>query len=140
MVRRLILLSFLCFAVLAILGCEDRLIEPKIEGWQKGQSEFVSASRSGNKGFSEDSTMDTGTGNNEKNNDSGSNRTIEEGDIVRVVNKTLFILNYYRGLQIVSLEDLDSPKVISSVPIYGTPIEMYIRDNRVYVVCLLYTS
>ncbi|MCX7957607.1 MAG: beta-propeller domain-containing protein, partial [Deltaproteobacteria bacterium] len=139
MFKRLILLNFLVFLLIGFSGCDDRLVEPEINNWQKGQSDFISANRNSSNRYSEDTSMDKGSG-NEKNNDSGSARAIEEGDIVRLIDKTLFVLNQYRGLQIVSIENLNSPEVISSVPIYGYPVEMYIRDNRAYIVVSNYFS
>jgi hypothetical protein len=60
-------------------------------------------------------------------------RTIEEADIYRLEGATLFNLNYYRGLQVIDLSDLDHPRLIGRAPIFGYPREMYVRGTRAYV-------
>jgi len=124
--------------VFSIFGCDDRFVEPKNNDVIKGQSDFVSAGRNQSGKYAED-TSNSGSNGNEVSGDE-STRTIEEGDIVRLINKNLFVLNMYRGLQIINLENLQSPEVISSVPIFGFPVEMYIRDNRAYIVVSNYFS
>lgn len=138
MYNRLILRLFLFGLVLGMFSCNDRMIEPVIDNWQKGQSEFISANLNKRGQFAEDSA-DVGT-NKGEGAGSEETRTIEEGDIVRLVDKTLFVLNQYRGLQIISLNDISSPEIISTVPIYGYPVEMYIRNNRAYIVVSNYFS
>lgn len=66
--------------------------------------------------------------------ESGAPRTVEEGDIVKLEGDTLYVLNRYRGLQIVDLSNPASPTLRSATPFYGAPIELYIRDGRAYVV------
>ena len=70
------------------------------------------------------------------NTDSGGaapERSIEEADLYRIVDGRLFILNRYRGLQILDISDLDSPEIIGTAPIFGYPQEMYVRDNTAYI-------
>ncbi len=138
MFKKLFLLVFLAFGVFSIIGCENREVEPSNDNFIKGQSDFVSAGNNQRGGYAED-TADTGTG---KSNEGGSDttRTIEEGDIVKLLNNNLFVLNQYRGLQILDLKNIDSPELVSTVPIYGYPVEMYVRDNRAYVVVSNYFS
>jgi uncharacterized secreted protein with C-terminal beta-propeller domain len=62
-----------------------------------------------------------------------SERLIEEGDIVKVSGDTLFILNPNRGLTIIDITNLNDPSLQSRVPIYGLPIEIYVRGDRAYV-------
>ncbi len=57
-------------------------------------------------------------------------REIEEADLYKVVGNHIFVLNRYRGLYIISLEDLENPKVIGRAPIFGHPIEMYVREDK----------
>ncbi|MGC8926297.1 MAG: beta-propeller domain-containing protein [Myxococcota bacterium] len=140
MFKRLFLLVFLAFVLGGIYGCDERSVEPQGDDFVKGQSDFVSAGRGGGGRYSEDSSMDVGSSKNEENGGTDSKRTIEEGDIVKLINNVLFVLNQYRGLQIINLENPDSPELISQVPIYGYPVEMYIRDNRAYIVVSNYFS
>ena len=61
-------------------------------------------------------------------------RLLEEADIYRLEGATLFNLNYYRGLQVIDLGDLDHPRLIGQAPIFGYPREMYVRGTRAYVI------
>ena len=61
-------------------------------------------------------------------NGGGDDRTVEEGDIYRVIqgDKNLILnLNSFRGLQIIDFTDVASPKILGRVQVSGTPVEMY---------------
>ncbi|MBI3071658.1 MAG: beta-propeller domain-containing protein [Deltaproteobacteria bacterium] len=60
-------------------------------------------------------------------------RAIEESDIVKAFGNHLYVLNAYRGLQVIDLTTPDSPRLVSRVPFYGRPVEMYVRDGNAYV-------
>lgn len=62
-------------------------------------------------------------------------RTVEEGDIYRVMAGTTKILNLnaYRGLQIIDFANPAAPKIVGSVQVTGTPVEMYQVGDRVYI-------
>jgi hypothetical protein len=62
----------------------------------------------------------------------GPPRLIEEGDIVKLVGKTLYVLNQYRGVQVIDLSNPDAPVLLSRAPLYGTPLEMYVRGGTVF--------
>jgi len=66
-------------------------------------------------------------------------RLIEESDIYKLVGENLFVLNRYRGLQVIKL-DLDRPTIIGQAPIFGYPREMYVRGNKAYVIVSDYYS
>jgi hypothetical protein len=61
-------------------------------------------------------------------------RLIEESDIYKLAGDDIFILNRYRGLQIVSLADPDRPVMMGRAPIFGYPREMYVRGTTAYVI------
>jgi hypothetical protein len=63
----------------------------------------------------------------------GEERDIEEADIINHQGDHLFILNAYRGFQVLNVADPDEPELVGRVPIYGHPVEMYIRDSKAYV-------
>ena len=67
--------------------------------------------------------------------DGSSDRTVEEGDIYRVgaSRDIIFNLNSYRGLQVVDISDVEHPKVIGRLPLTGYPVEMYVVDDKVYM-------
>lgn len=71
--------------------------------------------------------------------DQNSRRTIEEGDIAKVSGATVFILNQYRGLQIIDVSDTNNPSLLSSVPLCGSPVELYVRGDTVYVIVSSYS-
>jgi hypothetical protein len=60
-------------------------------------------------------------------------RLVEESDIFEIEGGLLYLLNRYRGLQIIDLTDLGAPKLIGHAPIHGYPKEMYLRDGVAYV-------
>jgi hypothetical protein len=63
-------------------------------------------------------------------------RLIEESDIYKLSENgdTIFVLNRYRGLQIIDLTDLAAPRIVGRAPIYGYPREMYVRGSRAYII------
>jgi uncharacterized secreted protein with C-terminal beta-propeller domain len=61
-------------------------------------------------------------------------RLIEESDIYKIVGDHLFVLNRYRGLQIIDIANLDAPRVIGKAPVFGWPKDMYVRGNRAYII------
>lgn len=102
----------------------------------QGQSDFVSAFPRGNGWFNRGgpegypAPVDT--------DGDKDTRAIEEGDIVKIDGTTLFILNQYRGLQLIDISDSSKPSLLSTVPIYGHPVELYVRDGNAYVVVANY--
>jgi hypothetical protein len=61
-------------------------------------------------------------------------REIIEADIVQTDGDTLYALNRYRGLLLVDMSDPDAPFVKGRVPFQAQPVDMYLRDQRAYVV------
>lgn len=62
--------------------------------------------------------------------DSQSAREVIEPDVIRQDGSLLYILNQYRGLAIV---DMDEQRLLSRVPAYGLPRDLYLVGNRAYV-------
>lgn len=67
--------------------------------------------------------------------DRADDRTVEEGDIYRVMSGSNMILNLnaYRGLQIIDFANPAQPKIVGQVQVTGTPVEMYQVGNRAYI-------
>ncbi len=65
---------------------------------------------------------------------SGDEREVEESDIVKAVGDRLYVLNSYRGLMVVNLEDPEAPFVEGSVQVLGYPISMYVVDFLGFVI------
>jgi len=62
----------------------------------------------------------------------GRTGEVEEADIYRVDHNRLFYLNTYRGFIIYDVNDPKNPKVVSRLPVYGYPIEMFVSGTTVY--------
>jgi hypothetical protein len=63
-----------------------------------------------------------------------STRTVEETDLYRLEGDRLYYLNAYRGLMVFDVSDVDAPKLLGRSPIYGSPVEMIVRDGIASVV------
>ncbi|MEW5851064.1 MAG: beta-propeller domain-containing protein [Myxococcota bacterium] len=94
------------------------------------------AAGSSNGGAQPGAPEDSGDFNGGRDNEAGGGepRLVEESDIYKLEGNHLFVLNRYRGLQIIDLSNLDAPRVVGRVPIYGYPREMYVREGRAYVI------
>ncbi len=102
---------------------------------EDGQSEFISASgqRGENAG---DLEMNAEPEAAAEADDAGDERSVEEGDIYRVINEGLMAnLNHYRGLQLIDIQDPSEPQILSRLPLSGTPVEMYFVEG--YAVVLM---
>ncbi len=96
---------------------------------QKGDTEFVSADGTGGNNSRDNEFGAAEDGNDGTPSDSGANegRTVEEGDIYRVLGGNLILnLNSYRGLQVIDFSDVSKPEVIGRARISGFPVEMYV--------------
>ncbi len=65
-------------------------------------------------------------------------REIEEADIIKLVDDTLYILNTYRGFMIIDVSDPDNPTITSRIPLFGYPVEMYVVEPKAYVILTHY--
>jgi hypothetical protein len=112
----------------------------------KGETDFVSADPSnrggGGRGAlgASDDGLSSGTGGNSaapgfgNSADGGDMRTVERGDIYRVLDdERILNLNGYRGLQVIDIRDLSAPRVEGRLAITGTPVEMYVAGDRALV-------
>jgi hypothetical protein len=70
--------------------------------------------------------------------DKSSDREIEEADIVKIVDNTMYILNTYRGLIIVDITDPNQPAIIGRQQMFGQPVDMYVVDTKAYIVLSSY--
>lgn len=61
-------------------------------------------------------------------------REIVEADIFNVEGDLVYVLNRYRGLVIISLEEPDRPEILGRLPFQAVPVEMYVREGRAYIV------
>ena len=100
---------------------------------ETGDTQFVSALMN-NGGHDLAGAEDGTAAPNADSRDQGSARTIEEADVVRLDGNRLFILNAYRGLEIVDVTSPDAPQILGNLKVYGYPVEMYIDGTRAYIV------
>jgi hypothetical protein len=57
-------------------------------------------------------------------------RLVEEGDVVKLVGPTLYVLNEFRGLQVVDVTNPDAPVLLSrAAGVLGRPEDMFIRGT-----------
>lgn len=63
-----------------------------------------------------------------------SDRDVEESDIISLQGDILYVLNAYRGLIIIDLSDPDEPVLLATMSVMGTPVNMYVVDDFVYMV------
>lgn len=61
-------------------------------------------------------------------------RTVEETDLYRLEGDRLYYLNSYRGLMVFDVSNVDQPKLLGRSPIYGSPVEMIVRNGIASVV------
>jgi hypothetical protein len=127
-------LAFLSFSV-AMGGCADDDERFSIQPDPKiGATAFISASSTLGQRYV-GPRADAG-GADESTNGGGGEvpRTIEEGDIYRVLDGGLVLnLNAYRGLQVIDVSDPSAPEVIGALRISGTPVECYVRNDQAIV-------
>jgi len=65
---------------------------------------------------------------------SATPRTVEETDLYRLDGDRLFYLNAYRGLMVFDVSNVDAPKLLGRSAIYGSPVEMIVRNGIASVV------
>jgi hypothetical protein len=119
------------WVIVQMAGCNSSItpgVEPEV-----GQSEFISAYGQGSGRNSLDYGAD-GEPSEQGDKNNGDTRTVEEGDIYRVLGGNLILnLNSYRGFQVIDFSDVSRPKIIGRISVSGTPVEMYVVGTRAYV-------
>jgi hypothetical protein len=99
-----------------------------------GASDFISAGAQQGSPSGRTGDYADGAAPSANSDEQGGGRTVEEGDIYRVLGPDrLLNLNSYRGLQVIDLADVQHPKVLGRVAVSGYPVEMYVVDQRAFV-------
>src|SRR5262245_9918141 len=65
---------------------------------------------------------------------SAAPRAVEETDIYRLDGNRLYFLNAYRGLMVFDVTNVDRPRLLGRAPIFGSPVEMVVRNGVATVV------
>ncbi|MFC1736515.1 beta-propeller domain-containing protein [Candidatus Hydrogenedentota bacterium] len=60
-------------------------------------------------------------------------RDIIEPDVIRLDGDTLYVLNQVRGLVLLDLREQPGPAILSSVPTFGVPRDLYLQEDKAYV-------
>jgi hypothetical protein len=63
---------------------------------------------------------------------SGRTGTVQEADIYRLVGTRLYYFNTFRGFIVYDVTDAANPTMVSRLPVYGYPVEMFVEGNTVY--------
>src|SRR4051812_23707987 len=126
-----------------LLGCGSNASQGKTPDLVGGQSDFSSAPPNGASGSREGGLASGAADGGAPAADvpgskSGSSpstpRTVEETDLYRLEGDRLYYLNQYRGLMVFDVSDVDHPQLLGRSPIYGSPVEMIVRDGIASVV------
>ncbi|MEE8171105.1 MAG: beta-propeller domain-containing protein [Phycisphaerae bacterium] len=64
----------------------------------------------------------------------GAVREIEEADILKIIDNTVYVLNRFRGLIIIDASDPDQPSIVGKLEFTGRPVEMFVVGPRAYVI------
>jgi hypothetical protein len=144
-IKELAVLFFATFYLACGVPGVPYVEEEKGEEYAPGQTEFNSSeTNESSPGRNEQAPSAFGAEGDSASNDSdgksaepaeppqGREGEVEEADIYRVDKNRLFYLNTYRGLLIYDVNDTKSPKLVSRVPVYGYPIEMYVKGDTLY--------
>lgn len=59
---------------------------------------------------------------------------VQAGDVARLVGSMLYVLNPWRGLQIIDVSNAAAPKLVARAEMTGQPVEMYIGDGEALVI------
>ncbi len=69
--------------------------------------------------------------------DGGTNdvlRDIEEADVIKVVDNTMYALNPFKGLLVIDVTNPDKPEVIGQLNMGGRGVELYVVGDRAFVI------
>ena len=104
-------------------------------GPDEGDTSFISSPPGGGGLRGGDSAEDSlPPGSDTAGGNKGGTRAVEETDIYRLDGDRLYFLNAYRGLMVFDMHDVDHPRLLGRAPIYGSPVEMVVRNGRATVV------
>jgi hypothetical protein len=140
---RLLALSLLSTLTSSAVACGggDASTTPPTQQRNEGQSEFESAppiGQGGGRGFNGEAASSSGAGGAADTKAPSAPGTAqvqeqekkpEETDLYRVDGDRLYYLNSYRGLMVFDITNVDAPKLLGRSPVFGTPVEMFVRNG-----------
>ncbi|MEO8899971.1 MAG: beta-propeller domain-containing protein [Polyangiaceae bacterium] len=114
------------------------------QGRTTGQSEFASVAPGGASpsrgglatagGTEAAAPSASGPGKNSDASATSTPRIVEETDLYRLEGDRLYYLNAYRGLMVFDVSNVDAPQLLGRSPIFGSPVEMIVRNGIASVV------
>ena len=120
---------------LVLTACGGGSSSPTVQPEQalSGRTSFVSADGMGT--LSTEGTVKYAMPGAPASTDATAQRSVQEGDIYRVLEsgKSILNLNMYRGLQIIDISNPASPKIVGRAAMSGDPVEMYHAGDKVYI-------
>ncbi len=119
-------------AVLGLAGaaCEDSAAPPATPGSTADFKSFKPASKGGGgKSASLGGEAASGAAADNKSGQTAAPK-VEAGDVAKLDGTTLYILNQWRGLQVVDVANPAAPKLVGKVPMIGQPNEMYVDGKE----------
>jgi hypothetical protein len=126
-----------------LAACSSDSNGGKSPGRVEGQSEFSSAPPNGagrqggglNAGVDDGNAAPSAPGKGPTTSGgTAAPRKVEETDLYRLEGDRLYYLNQYRGLMVFDVSDVDHPQLLGRSPIYGSPVEMIVRNGVASVV------
>lgn len=108
-------------------GASDFKSAPPNGGGQRGGGELAA-------GDASNGAPTAGPSKNAGGSTTATPRKVEETDLYRLEGDRLYYLNQYRGLMVFDVADVDHPKLLGRSPIYGSPVEMIVRNGVASVV------
>ncbi len=127
-------LNIFGISLVALVACGKPNVHPERPFPTPGQTSFNSAGRNASSGASKNAA---GAGASGASADAAeTTRTVEEADIDKLdaASGKLYVLNSWRGLMIVDVSNPDTPNVLGRAPVYGNPVEMYVRGTHAFLV------
>lgn len=125
-------------AAVAVVSCKARAPDRRV----LGQTDFLSAPPAGGGG----TTLSAGgaggapAAGGTASGGAGQARAVEETDVYRLDGDRLYVLDAYRGLLVFDVSDADQPRLLGRHAIFGSPVQMVVRDGFAVVVVADWTG
>lgn len=141
-------LALVAFAATPLAGCGSSDGD-NTQNREEGQSDFSSAPPVGQGGASRGAggsssgggaenagapSADGSKGAGQLTDPMAQRPQVKETDLYRVDGDRLYYLNSYRGLMVFDISNVDDPKLLGRSPVFGTPVEMYVKNGIATVV------
>lgn len=141
-------LALVAFASTPLVGCGGSGTDESTKNREEGQTDFSSAPPVGQGGASRGGGSSSGGGEanagapaadgskgaGQLTDPMAQRPQVKETDLYRVDGDRLYYLNSYRGLMVFDISNVDDPKLLGRSPVFGTPVEMYVKNGIATVV------